>query len=72
MHYCIKKRPTIPRICTLIPFAALLSKNWLKFKYSKALRCSFLGEWKKLCSSKFVQLELLNKAIARTLKNRAA
>ena len=37
--------------------------------YSKALRCTFLGEWKNLCSSKFVQLELLNKAKARALKN---
>ena len=34
--------------------------------YSKALRCTFFGEWKNSCSSKFVQLELLNKAKART------
>ena len=44
------------------------NKKW----YSKALRYTFLGEWKNLCSSKFVQLELLNKAKARTSKNRAA
>ena len=40
--------------------------------YRKALRCTFFGEWKNSCSSKFVQLKLLNKAIARTWKNRAA
>ena len=40
--------------------------------YSKALRCTFFGEWKNLCSSKFVQLELLNKTKARTQKKRAA
>ena len=40
--------------------------------YSKALRCTFFGEWKNSCSSKFVQLELLNKAKTRTSKNRAA
>ena len=40
-------------------------------KYSKALRCTFFGEWKNWCSLKFVQLELLNKANARTPKNRA-
>ena len=40
--------------------------------YSKALRCTFFGEWKNWCSSKFVQLELLNKAKARRSKNGAA
>ena len=40
--------------------------------YSKALRCTFFGEWKNSCISKFVQLELLNKAKARSSKNRAA
>ena len=40
--------------------------------YSKVLRCTFFGEWKNSFSSKFVQLELLNKAKARTSKNRAA
>ena len=33
---------------------------------SKALRCTFF--WENLCSSKFVQLELLNKAKARSWK----
>ena len=33
--------------------------------YSKALRCPFLGERKNLCSSKFVQLLLLNRVKAR-------
>ena len=48
-------------------------KSILKeYDYSKALRCTFLGEWKNSCSSKFVQLELLNKAKARSSKNRAA
>ena len=28
----------------------------------------FLGDWKKMCSSKFMQLELLNKAKVRTSK----
>jgi hypothetical protein len=41
-------------------------------EYSKALGCTVFGEWKNLCSSKIVQLELLNKAKARTSKNRAA
>ena len=40
--------------------------------YSKALRCTFFREWKNPCSSKFVQLELLNKANARTSKKRSA
>ena len=40
--------------------------------YSKALRCTFFGERKKSCSSKFVQLLLLNRMKARWLKNRAA
>ena len=42
-----------------------------KMIYSKALRCMFFGEWKNSCSSKFVQLELLNKAKTRSSKNRA-
>ena len=42
------------------------------FKYSKALRCTFFGERKKSCSSKFVQLLLLNRAKARWSKKRAA
>ena len=40
--------------------------------YSKAFRCTFIGTRKNPCSSKVVQLELLNKAKARTSKNRAA
>ena len=44
----------------------------LFWEYSKALRCTFFGEWKNSCISKFVQLELLNKAKARSSKNRAA
>ena len=36
--------------------------------YSKALRCTFFWEWKNSCSSKFVQLELLNEAKSRTSK----
>ena len=46
------------RICTVI--------------YSKAWRCTFFGEWKKYCSSKFVQLLLLNRGKARWSKRRAA
>ena len=42
------------------------------YKYNKALKCIFFGEWKHLCSSKFMQLELLNKTKARTSKNSAA
>ena len=38
----------------------------------KVLRCTFFGEWKNSCSLKFVQLELLNKAKARSSKKRAA
>ena len=37
--------------------------------YSKALRYTFWGERKKSCSSKFVQLLLLNKVKARWSKN---
>ena len=40
--------------------------------YSKALRCTFLGERKNSCSSKFVQLLLLNRMKAKWSKNRAA
>ena len=43
-----------------------------KMIYSMALRCTFFGEWKNSCSSKFMQLEQLNKAKARTSKKRAA
>jgi hypothetical protein len=43
-----------------------------KFNHSRALRCTFFGEWKNSCSSKFVQLELLNKVKARSSKIRAA
>ena len=32
------------------------------------MRCTFFGELKNLCSSKFVQLDLLDKAKARTSK----
>ena len=39
--------------------------------YSKALRCMFFGTRKKLCSSKFVQLLLLNKVRVRSSKKRA-
>ena len=42
------------------------------FRYSKALRCTFLGERKNSCSSKLVQLLLLNRVKARWSKNRAA
>ena len=41
-------------------------------KYSKALRCTFFWERKNSCSSKFVQLLLLNRVKAVWLKNRAA
>ena len=40
--------------------------------YTVAFRYTFFGEWKNFCSSKFVQLELLNNAKARTSKNLAA
>ena len=36
--------------------------------YSKALRCTFFGERKNSCSSKFVQLFLLNKAESKMIK----
>ena len=39
---------------------------------SKALRCTFFGEWKNSFSLKFGQLELLSKAKASTSKIRAA
>ena len=41
-------------------------------QYSKALRCTFFGERKKSCSSKFVQLLLLNRVKARWTENHAA
>ena len=34
--------------------------------YSRALRCTFFGEWKNSCSSKFLQLELLGKIIKKS------
>ena len=40
--------------------------------YSKALRCTFFGERKNSCSSKFVQLLLLNRVKARWSEIRAA
>ena len=40
--------------------------------YSKALRCTFFGARKNFCSSKFVQLLLLNRVKARWSENRAA
>ena len=40
----------------------------LILNYSKVLRCTFLGEWKNSCSSKFVQLELIIKTKARASK----
>ena len=43
-----------------------------KLQYSKALRCTFFGERKNSCSSKFVQLLLLNRVKARWSKKRAA
>ena len=48
--------------------------SWLilSSKYSKALRSTFFGERKNSCSSKFVQLLLLNRVKARWSKNRAA
>ena len=41
-------------------------------KYGRVLGCTFLGEWKNLCSSKFVQTGLINKTKARSSKNCAA
>ena len=46
--------------------------NCIKIQYSKALRCTFFGERKNSCSSKFVQLLLLNRVKARWSENRAA
>ena len=43
-----------------------------KMHYSKALRCTFFWKRKKSCSSKFVQLLLLNRVKARCSENRAA
>ena len=40
--------------------------------YSKALRCTFFGERKNSCSSKFVQLLLFNRVKAIWSENRAA
>ena len=40
--------------------------------YRKALRCTFFGKRKNLCSSKLVQLLLLNRVKARWSKNSAA
>ena len=37
--------------------------------YHKALRCTFFGTRKHSCSSKFVQLELLNRVKARLSKS---
>ena len=43
-----------------------------RYRYRKALRCTFFGERKNSCSSKFVQLLLLNRVKARWSENRAA
>ena len=56
----------------------LITFNYLSYHltwrsmYSKAFRCMFFWEWKNSCSSKFVQIELLNNAKARSSKIRAA
>ena len=50
----------------------IIQMYWSYYKYSKALSCTFFGTKKNMCGSKFVQLELFNKAKARTSKNRAA
>ena len=57
---------------TRIFFSKVLFHHTYTDIYGKALRCTFLGEWKNSCSSKFVQLELLNKAKARISKHHAA
>ena len=51
-------------------FELNLSQNLSK--YSKAFRCTFFGERKNPCSSKFVQLLLLNRVKARWSENCAA
>ena len=50
----------------------MAKKESFLYTYSKALRCTFFGEWKNSCSSKFVELLLLNRVKARWSKNRAA
>ena len=62
------KQPFLKTLLNCFIFDSLCSKG----KYSKALRCTFFGERKKSCSSKFVQHLLLNRMKARWLKNRAA
>ena len=43
-----------------------------KYLSSKALRCTFFEERENSCSSKFLQLLLLDRVKARCSKNRAA
>ena len=61
-------RKIVKIVTHLIKAVIISGKN----RYSKVLRCTFLGEWKNLRSSKFVELELFNKAKARSSKNHAA
>ena len=50
----------------------LIDWNKIELNYSKALRCMFFGTTKNPCSSKFVQVELLNRVRERSSKNCAA
>jgi hypothetical protein len=51
--------------CQFSPFGPIFEVNGLDWQ----CYLGFFGEWKNSCSSKFVQLELLNKAKARSSKN---
>ena len=64
-----ERRSVVIQITSSSPLIRATSTiSWKSRLYSRALGCTFFGEWKNLCSSKFVQLELLNKAKARSSK----
>ena len=57
-----------------LPFFFVITYNFAFLRsysrYSKALRCTFFGERKNLCSSKSLQLLLLNRLKVKWSKNR--
>ena len=70
--FCDKKSFKVDLVVLFGTLKECWSKKISKRNYSKALRSTFLGERKNLCSSIFVQLLLLNRVKARWSENCAA
>ena len=66
----------INTVCTFLCHLFVNLMSWLEYNsaviYSKALRCTFLGEWKNSCSSNSCNFCYLIGWKARWSKNRAA